>query len=153
MKFVWVFVAIAGTVIAVILLPKSSTETTAPPQQSPATPTSQADQSVDFTATFAIITNGITRNFNASMYHNLSPDAYIQGSDSTIVHVKKTGVTWADFFNSLPFKLTKDCLTTGTKETFCTGKEGTLRFYLDGVEDPNLLDKEIKQGTHATIEF
>ena len=108
---------------------------------------------VDYKASFAIFTNGIFRVFTAAMYHNLSADVFIQADNPNLVHVKKSGVTWDDFFKTLPFKLTKDCLTTGTKETFCSGQNGTLKFYLNGVEDKDLLDKEIKAGDRALITF
>jgi hypothetical protein len=38
------------------------------------------------------------------------------------VHVRKAGVIWSDFFKTLPMELTKDCLITGTKQTFCIGE-------------------------------
>ena len=116
------------------------------------TPTPQ-EQNVAIEASFAIVTNGLVRRFAFPMYHNLSSDVYIDASDPTVVYVKKRGVTWNNFFETLPMKLTKECLTTGTKETFCTGATGALRFYLNGIEDRDLLDREIKNGDKARIEF
>jgi hypothetical protein len=111
------------------------------------------DQNVDFTATFTIITGNITRSFSAAMYHNLSPDAYIDSTNPMVVHVKKKGVTWDVFFQTLPFTVTEDCLTTGTKETFCTGQNGTLRFFLNDLENQNLLNEEIHPDDRALIRF
>ncbi len=114
---------------------------------------SPVPQTVDKKASFAIFTNGIFRIFTASMYHNLSEDVYIQADNPNIVLVKKSGVTWNDFFKTLPFSLTKSCLTTGTKETFCTNQSKTLKFYINGVQYDNLLDREIKDGDKALISF
>ena len=50
-------------------------------------------------------------------------------------------------------KLTKDCLETGDGEAFCSGSGGTLRFYLNDKENPNLLDREIKNGDKTLIKF
>ncbi|MBI2594487.1 hypothetical protein HYW39_02195 [Candidatus Curtissbacteria bacterium] len=137
--------------LAVLVTSKfQNKETTAPNFEF--TPLVQ-DQEVDIKATFTIITNGITRNFNAKMYQNLSTDVYIEASNPTIVYVKKKGATWDDFFTTLPMTLTKDCLTTGTKETFCTGQGGTLRFYLNDNEDKDLLDGEIKDADKVLIQF
>lgn len=111
------------------------------------------DEKVNITATFTIITDKITRSFKAKKYHNQSPDVYIESSDPTVVYVTKKGITWDDFFKTLPMKLTKECLTTGDGETFCDGQQGTLKFYLNDVEDKNLLDKEIKQDDKALIKF
>lgn len=110
-------------------------------------------QSVDKQASFAIFTHGTFRVFTASMYHNLSSDVYIEASNPNIIRVKKAEITWNDFFSTLPFKLTKDCLTTGTKEIFCTGANGSLQFYLNGSPEPNALDKEINHSDQLLISF
>ena len=111
------------------------------------------EELVDYKAGFAIFTHGTFRGFTAAMYHNLSQNVYIQAGDPNIVHIKKSETTWDDFFKTLPFKLTKECLTTGAGETFCSGQDGTLKFYLNGVKDPSLLDKTINAGDQALISF
>lgn len=133
---------------------KSSVQTT-PQRSSISEETTQPDQNeeVNYKAAFAIYTNGVFRVFTATMYHNLSEDVYIQADNPNIVHVKKSGVTWNDFFKTLPFSLTKGCLTTGTRETFCTNQTKTLKFYLNGVRNDNLLDTEIKPNDKALISY
>ncbi len=108
---------------------------------------------VDYSAGFAIFTNGTFRIFTAAMYHNLSKDVYIQADNPNIVYVKKKGITWDDFFKTLPFELTKDCLTTGTKQTFCTNDSGKLKFYLNGKIDKNALDAEINNGDQLMVSY
>ncbi len=108
---------------------------------------------VDYRASFAIFTNGTFRVFTASMYHNLSADVFIQADNPNVVHVKKNGIIWNDFFKTLPFKLTDTCLTTGTGETFCSGENGQLKFYLNGVKTDSLLGKIIQNGDRALITF
>lgn len=117
------------------------------------TPSPAIEQPTNITASFTIKTGNITRIFKAEKYHNQSEDVYIEASDPTVVHVKKQGITWADFFNTLSMKLTKDCLTTGDGETFCNNQGGTLKFYLNDLEDPDLLQKPIRQGDKALIIF
>lgn len=117
------------------------------------TATTQSQQAQDIKAAFAIFTNGTFRVFTAAMYHNLSTDVYIQADNPNIIHIKKSGVTWNDFFKTLPFKLTENCLITGTGETFCSGQDGTLKFYLNGVRNDTLLDKTINPGDRALITF
>lgn len=111
------------------------------------------NQPVDIKASFTIITGNITRSFTNSKYHNQSADVYIEASDPIMVHVKKSGITWGDFFKTLPMKLTKDCLITGDGETFCDQKDGSLNFYLNDTKTPNLLEKQIKEGDKALIRF
>lgn len=108
---------------------------------------------VSYKAGFAIFTNGTFRVFTAAMYHNRSSDVYIQADNPNVVHIKKSGATWNDFFKTLPFKLTKECLTTGTKETFCTNKNATLQFYLNGKQDQNVLDKQISAGDQLLVSY
>lgn len=116
-------------------------------------PTSDQAQSVDKRASFAIFTNGTFRVFSAAMYHNLSRDVYIEAKNPNVIQIRKDSITWNDFFKTLPFSITKDCLTTGTKETFCTNQNGTLKFYLNGVRYNDLLDKEISNEDRALITY
>lgn len=119
---------------------------------SPKTSTNDLSK-VDYSASFAIFTNGTFRIFTAPMYHNLSNDVYIQADNPNIVYVKKNNITWNDFFKTLPFKLTKECLITGTKQTFCTDINGRLRFYVNGSEDVNALDKYIEKGDKLLVTY
>ena len=112
-----------------------------------------SDKKVAKQASFAIFTNGTFRVFTNSMYHNLSDDVFIQSINPSIIQIKKEGITWDDFFKTLPFKLDPDCLTTGTGQTFCTGQAGKLKFYLNGLEDKDALDKIINQGDKLLVSF
>lgn len=110
-------------------------------------------QNTEQTATFTIITNQITRSFTAEKYHNKSEDVFINADNPSVVYVKKEGIKWSDFFSTLPMKLSHSCLVTGDGESLCDGKQGILKFYLNGKEDKNLLDKEINQNDKALIQF
>lgn len=106
-----------------------------------------------FEASFEIYTNGTKRVFTAAMYHNQSEDAYIESSDPSKVKVKKSGVTWQEFFDTLPFEINKKCLITGTSQTFCTDKDGTLKFFLNGDENPNALDLPIMPSGELVVRY
>ncbi len=145
MKAILIIIAAFVAIIsAIIYLNKPQITPQAP------TPTPFSEEKVNIKATFTIITGNITRSFKAEKYHNLSPDVYIEASDPNIVHVTKTGITWNDFFKTLPMKLSKDCLVTGDGENLCSDK-GSLKFYLNDVEDKDLLDKEIRDDDKALI--
>ena len=111
------------------------------------------EKNVNYQASFAIFTNGTFRTFSDSMYHNLSEDVYIESSGLNIVNVKKPLVTWDDFFKTMPFKLTKECLTTGTGQTFCTNYNASLKFYLNEMPDPNALDKVINAKDRLLVSY
>lgn len=108
---------------------------------------------VDYQASFAIFTNGTRRIFTDQKYHNQSKGAFLQGENPNIVHVKKDTITWDDFFKTLPMQLTKECLVTGTQQTFCTGTNGTLKFYRNGKEDKDALNKVIKNGDQLLVSY
>lgn len=147
----WIVLSSAVVLLAGIFL---YSQTQVKPAFDKATPTpTPTPKQVDIRAKFTIITNGITRSFKAEKYHNQSPDVFIISEDPTIIHVKKKDITWDNFFRTLPMKLTKECLTTGDGERFCDGQNGSLRFYLNGLEDQNLLEKEIKENGSALIKF
>lgn len=97
----------------------------------------------EIVASFGIITNGTFRTFTASMYHNRNPDVFIESNQPNIVHVKRLGLKWDYFFKTLPFLLDKECLVTGTGQSFCTDEFQKLKFYINGAEDPDALDLPI----------
>lgn len=112
----------------------------------------EIDQKVNgYAAKFEIYTHGTKRVFTSLMYHNLSPDVYISEPDPSVVHVKRAGITWGEFFDTLPFSLDKECLTTGTGQTFCNDENNTLKFILNNVETPNVLDIEINEGDNLIV--
>lgn len=137
-----------------ILFNKSQTQKILTPTPSPLLEDQhEQDKKVNIKATFTIITGNITRSFKAEKYHNQSLDVYIENPDPTIVHVTKANITWDNFFKTLPMKLSKECLITGDGETLCNGKSGTLKFYLNDIESPDLLDRAIKESDQALIKF
>ena len=144
-----IFIIIAAA-LTLAFISTSKPSSNMPPTQTP-TPTETTN--VDIKASFTIITGNITRNFSAEKYHNQSTDVYIENPDPSVIYVTKTGITWDDFFKKLPMKLTKDCLITGDGETLCAGNGKTLKFFLNDIETPNLLDKEIMDGDKTLIIF
>lgn len=107
----------------------------------------------EFTTSFEIYTLGTKRIFTDSRYPNQSDEVYITASDPNGVIVKKEGITWADFFATLPMKLEKDCITTGTGQVFCTNDTNSLKFYINDSENPNALDEGIKEGNKLRIVY
>ena len=140
--------ALAGTLL---LKKPQRTETTLP--QTETSRILETSEENNFTAKFEIYTEGTKRIFTASMYHNQSEDAFIQNPDPSIGYVKRDGITWSDFFGTLPFKLEKDCLLTGTGQTFCNTETQKLHFTLNGVDTPDMLDLEIMPGDSLVVEY
>lgn len=106
-----------------------------------------------YSASFAIYTNGTFRIFTASMYHNLSEDVFIEASNPNIVNIKRSNITWRDFFETLPFKLDENCLATGTKQTFCSNDDFVLQFYLNEKRNQSTLNRVINPGDKLLITY
>lgn len=102
-----------------------------------------------YTAKFEIYTNGTRRIFSDSRYHNLSPVVYLTEEEPSTIHVEEKGITWSDFFATLPMQLNKNCLITGTKQTFCSNDTQKLKFFINEAEIPDALELEI--GENETL--
>ena len=149
-----VLIAVSIVVLLGLLffMPKRNPVTN-PAKDTQAPTVSATQDAVPYTAAFAIFTNGLKRTFTASMYHHLSEDVFITTDNPEVVHVERLSLTWNDFFSTLPFTLTKECLTTGTGQTYCTGDTGTLRFYLNGQLSPDALDLPITKNDQLLVTF
>lgn len=150
MKRIFVILAIVGIVIFSLVFYRSST--TKKVIQNTPEPISQTED-IEIKASFTIRTNGTLRIFTDPKYHNRSEIVYIAPDSSSTVVVKKTGVTWNDFFITLPMSLDSNCLTTGTGQTFCTDEKGDLLFYINGVLDPDALSKPINEGDKLFVDY
>lgn len=122
---------------------------------SPSSSESRINESIEtpYTATFAIYTNNTFRTFTASMYHNKSDEAYITATNPNTVIVENPEYTWQDFFDTLPFTITPECLTTGTGQTFCTTETESLSYYLNGINTPDALSKHIQPKDQLLVSF
>jgi len=143
----------AVVLIAIFLIRTLPAEEKGVVNKIPPTPTATSIEFSEYTAAFEIYTNGTRRIFTDQKYHNKSDSAYITLPKTSVINIKKPLVTWSDFFETLPMKLTKDCLTTGTGQTFCTGNGKVLRFYINNLESPNALDEVIKKDSLFVVRY
>jgi hypothetical protein len=153
MKIALPLVIVALLVVSALFLTNKSQVKESDFSPSPSTTFTPSPTAVDFTASFEIYTLGAKRIFNSDKYHNLSSDVYITSQDPSMVIVKKGGIKWRDFFATLPMKLTKECLTTGTGQVFCTGTDNVLKFSINGVLNPNSLDELIGNGDKLIVTY
>ena len=124
LKLIFLLIGIIVLAAGAFLVKNKNQFKTNPTVQTTQPEDASSPAAVDINAAFAIYTNGTFRIFTAVMYHNLSEDVFIESGNPNIVHVKKNGVTWGNFFGTLPMKLSAECLTTGTGQTFCNGEGG-----------------------------
>jgi hypothetical protein len=148
-KMIWVVIVIVGLAGGFFLFDGR----TNPPLSDPRIDDQILDESNTGKASFLVFTNGIKRDFTASMYLNQSKEAYLTGEEPGLVVIEHPQFTWGEFFMSLPFSLTSQCLTTGLGEIYCDGDGGNLKFFLNGKEDPDMLDKIMKNNDKLLVTF
>lgn len=49
--------------------------------------------------------------------------------------------------------MTYNCLTTGTKQTFCTNDNQSLKFFINGEREDGALGVEIKDGDRLLVSY
>lgn len=153
MKRLW-FLIIVCVIGLIIYLKQSQKYTLQTNIQSSPTPVLiNTPTPANFTASFEIYTLGTKRIFTDTKYHALSSDVYITAENPSVIYVKKEGVRWFDFFETLPMKLEKDCIVTGTMQTFCTNEKHKLKFYINGYEDPSALEKTINSFDNLKVVY
>lgn len=140
-------VIIALIIFGLYIFSNTKTDNESPIKQT----TAPSENNINFTASFAIFTNGTFRDFTDPKYHNQSSEIFMEKAN--VVIVNKDGTTWGDFFKTLPMNLSKDCLITGTGQEFCSNESSRLRFFLNNKENPNALNKKISAGDKLLITF
>lgn len=109
--------------------------------------------STPFKAYFAIFTSGTFRLFDNARYKNQDSKIFIDDQSINSVTVTDINTTWQYFFDTLPMKLTRDCLTTGTGQKFCNNTTSNLKFFVNGVENPNALSEIINEGDRLLVTY
>lgn len=113
----------------------------------------EISQPIDTQATFAIFTNGTKRIFTDPRYHNKSETVYLESTNPDVIHIKKSGTTWGDFFSTLPMEVTTTCLTTGTGQKFCNSSTHTLKFYINNTTVSDALTHKIQPHDKLLISY
>jgi len=108
---------------------------------------------VDETAGLAILIDGIPLQLNKTIYTQQSETTYLDSKNPGIVHIKKSPLTWQDFFDSHVFELTEDCVTINTRSTYCSNDNETLKVFYNGDRVKTLGDKPLRQGDQVLISF
>ncbi len=61
----------------------------------------------------------------------LHKDFHFHDWEDDVIHRHADGLTLADFFSSLGFLLTNDCLTTDNERNFCSDENGELMMFVN----------------------
>ena len=118
-------------------------------------PSISSSEFKEYQASFIIYTNGTKRVFSDEKYHNRSQDVFITSENPSLINAKAEDTTWQNFFETLPspMKITKTCLYTGSGQTFCNSATHSLKFFINGKNDPEILDQVIGPNQKLLISF
>lgn len=72
-----------------------------------------------------------------------SDKVHLHDNKGNVIHLHAEGITLGDFFTSLGFNLTNQCLVTDTKEEYCTDNDNTLTLYVNGKVLENIANYQI----------
>ena len=159
---VWIPVValLAAAVVALAVLLAVSGGESAPVTVvcEPGTPGCELRQSVHWHADFALYIRGERYDFNQPRFvsdeeDELSENVHIHNPRHHVVHVHREGTTWREFFGSIGFELTDQCLTTPEGERLCTSDTERLSFMLNGVRLDGLAFVDITDIDRALISF
>ena len=86
---------------------------------------------------FLVHLAGETKKFDADKYQTTSMQTvhqhiHLHDNNGEIIHRHGHGVTMSDFFDSLGYIVTEDCITTDTAEAFCSTATEQLQFFVNG---------------------
>jgi cytochrome oxidase Cu insertion factor (SCO1/SenC/PrrC family) len=109
--------------------------------------------SVHWHADFSVTINGRRVDFAKQKYMVQSEYVHLEGGDGTTIHKHATGVTLADFFSSIGWELTNECLRTDNGDEYCTGDEGELRIVVNGDEIDNPGEYKIQDGDQIQVSY
>jgi protein-disulfide isomerase len=89
---------------------------------------------------FKVIADGKEFDFSESKYQEskdnpLDADAHFHDGNGKIVHLHKRDISLGQFLQSLKFTLTKTCLITDPKTSYCSGGDKTLKVFVNEKEN------------------
>lgn len=94
---------------------------------------------------FKVYINGKSLDFSLAKYQSkegkeLNPYIHLHDGNGNVIHVHKKGIKLGDFFNSLGFKFSSDCLVLDTGIKYCSDTENKLQLFVNGKQN-SLFDK------------
>ncbi|MCY3603313.1 MAG: hypothetical protein OXH12_09565 [Chloroflexi bacterium] len=148
----------AVVVLAVLLILNGGDDGPVTVVCEPGTPGCELRQGVHWHADFALYIRGERYDFNQAQFFSteereLSENVHLHGTRDSVVHVHREGTTWREFFDSLGFELTDQCLTTPEGEQWCNSETERLSFVLNGVRVDGLAFQDITDIDRALISF
>ncbi len=102
-----------------------------------------SDDEVHVHSDFIVYLDGEAIDLSADKYQTTAMQTvhahiHLHDNNDEVIHRHDPGVTLGDFFGSLGFTLTDECITTDTEDAFCSTDDEQLLFFVNGkpLENP-----------------
>ena len=96
------------------------------------------DTEVHLHSDFIVFLDGEKYDFTDDKYQSLPghepkhKHIHLHDNEDDVIHRHDHGITLADFFDSLGFTLTDECITTDTEKMFCSDDTNQLMLFING---------------------
>lgn len=116
------------------------------------------DDEVHVHSDFIVYLDGQSYDFTDDKYqskaaHVLHAHVHLHDNNDDVIHRHERDITLADFFHSLGFTLTDECITTDEDETFCSGDTQKLQLYVNGEATSTIADYENKEEDQLLLYY
>jgi len=94
---------------------------------------------------------GDTFEFSSPAFQIKSSWIHFEGRDGTTIHKHATGVTLGYLFDTLAIGLDDQCYVFPDGKQFCSNEDYKLKFFINGVQVPDIRDYEIMEDDRVLI--
>lgn len=92
-------------------------------------------------------------DFSVLMYQLRNKSVHVENGIGDVVHIHKKGITMGAFFETLDIKFNKTCIILPIEGSYCTTDDKKLIFYVNGIENDEFGDYEMKDLDMILISY
>ncbi len=102
---------------------------------------------------FKVYINDKTIDFSVPMYQLQAKEIHLEHGIGEEIHVHKGGITMGHFFETLGIEFSKTCIIIPVDGSFCNTEDKKLGFYVNGVENDEFENYEIKDLDKILVSY
>ena len=111
------------------------------------------EEKVHIHADFKVYIDDREIDFSIPMYQLKAKTVHVENRIGDVMHVHKAGITIGDFFETLDIQLYNNCIIIPVEGSYCNTDDKKISFYVNGVENDEFGDYEIKDLDMILISY